>query len=290
MALAGLTLPGQRVLNYGNPVNPNAPLNRGLVGWWLNLPSRGKGNTFFDLCGKYHGTLTNGPTWSGARRSGGFGSIECLDASDRVDVSDTSALMVGTQDFTFSIDFCRNGAQSPTNAVFAGKGDGSVNTEWALTLRGSDDRLAWMNGANISDAGFGGVGGTTDKRWHTATISRIGDVFTLYLDTVQVDQDTFAGLNINKAISFALGDAEATASGFVGWLDNARYWIGRGLSAGEVAANIQASRLGYPNELNWVRRQYVFEAGGGGGGDPEGSLIGGKLIRGGLLLHGVLGR
>lgn len=28
----------------------------------------------------------------------------------------------------------------------------------------------------------------------------------------------------------------------------------------------------------------------GAGGDPEGSLIGGKLIRGGLLLHGVLGR
>ena len=28
----------------------------------------------------------------------------------------------------------------------------------------------------------------------------------------------------------------------------------------------------------------------GGGGDPEGSLIAGKLIRGGLLLHGVLGR
>lgn len=28
----------------------------------------------------------------------------------------------------------------------------------------------------------------------------------------------------------------------------------------------------------------------GGGADPEGSLIGGKLIRGGLLLHGVLGR
>lgn len=28
----------------------------------------------------------------------------------------------------------------------------------------------------------------------------------------------------------------------------------------------------------------------GGGGDPEGSLIAGKLLRGGLLLHGVLGR
>ena len=32
------------------------------------------------------------------------------------------------------------------------------------------------------------------------------------------------------------------------------------------------------------------EAAGGGGGDPEGSLLGGKLLRGGLLRHGVLGR
>jgi hypothetical protein len=35
---------------------------------------------------------------------------------------------------------------------------------------------------------------------------------------------------------------------------------------------------------------YVNEEDAAVGGDPEGSLIGGKLIRGGLLLHGVLGR
>lgn len=33
-----------------------------------------------------------------------------------------------------------------------------------------------------------------------------------------------------------------------------------------------------------------FEAADLAAGDPEGSLIGGKLLRGGLLLHGVLGR
>lgn len=37
---------------------------------------------------------------------------------------------------------------------------------------------------------------------------------------------------------------------------------------------------------NPQRIQRIFAA--AGGGDPEGSLIGGKLIRGGLLKHGVL--
>ena len=36
--------------------------------------------------------------------------------------------------------------------------------------------------------------------------------------------------------------------------------------------------------------QIVAFVGAAAGGDPEGSLIGGKLLRGGLLLHGVLGR
>lgn len=35
---------------------------------------------------------------------------------------------------------------------------------------------------------------------------------------------------------------------------------------------------------------YAAFAGTADGGDPEGSLIGGKLLRGGLLMHGVLGR
>lgn len=61
----------------GNAVNRSAPLNRGLVSWWMTLPNRlgGGGNTFRDLMGRNHGTLTNGPTWSGNRRLGGFGSI-----------------------------------------------------------------------------------------------------------------------------------------------------------------------------------------------------------------------
>ena len=76
------SLPGTRFLNYGNLVNPRAPLNRGLVSWWLALPQRSGGPKLFDIAGRNHGTLTNGPTWSGPfGRLGGFGTVK-FDGTD----------------------------------------------------------------------------------------------------------------------------------------------------------------------------------------------------------------
>lgn len=40
---------------------------------------------------------------------------------------------------------------------------------------------------------------------------------------------------------------------------------------------------------DWICSVIAFKT-TAAGGDPEGSLVGGKLIRGGLLMHGVLGR
>lgn len=70
------------VLNYGQLVNWQCPLNRGLLSWWLSLPQGGKGNTFFDIAGKNHGTLTNGPTWVANTRSGAIGPALDFDGSD----------------------------------------------------------------------------------------------------------------------------------------------------------------------------------------------------------------
>lgn len=47
----------------GQPVNWASALNRGLVAWWLVLPSWSFGTNWRDLCGKNHGTLVNGPKW-----------------------------------------------------------------------------------------------------------------------------------------------------------------------------------------------------------------------------------
>lgn len=66
-------------INFANSVS-NHPLNAGLVGWWLPLRNNSGGRTLFDLCGKTHGTLTNGPTWT-AGRSPEFGLLT-LDGTD----------------------------------------------------------------------------------------------------------------------------------------------------------------------------------------------------------------
>lgn len=65
---------------------------------------------------------------------------------------------------------------------------------------------------------------------------------------------------------------------------------------GAAAYKIQGTAGAENPSWSWTTARNVaasiatFKAAAGGGADPEGSLIGGKLIRGGLLLHGVLGR
>lgn len=75
------------------------------------------------------------------------------------------------------------------------------------------------------------------------------------------------------------------------------YWPlwGSYTSPVDLVSGISLTKTGtvaadHPRVLYPSRSQRIYIPGGGGGGDPEGSLIGGKLIRGGLLLHGVLGR
>lgn len=67
-------------INWGSPVVPGG-LNTGLVSWWLARPGI-SGNTWYDLCGKNHGTLTNGPTWASSTRIGNATSLNCDGTDD----------------------------------------------------------------------------------------------------------------------------------------------------------------------------------------------------------------
>jgi hypothetical protein len=72
---------GVRSLNYGAPVNGQAPLNRGLVAWWQVLPMTSGGSTWHDLTGRYDGTLTamgvssSTKGWNSTKRLGGYGEL-----------------------------------------------------------------------------------------------------------------------------------------------------------------------------------------------------------------------
>jgi len=70
-----------RYIDLGNPV-ANHPLNLGLVAWYLPLPNNAGGGTLFDLKGRSHGTLVNGPTWSAGGRPGALRPCLSFDGSD----------------------------------------------------------------------------------------------------------------------------------------------------------------------------------------------------------------
>src|SRR5688572_20641043 len=132
-----------RYLNYGQAVNRAHPLNRGLVSWWMNLPQRGKGNTFFDIAGRNHGTLLNGPVWSGPPHPGGWGSLSFI-TDDKVSVTTHSTLNIGSGDWSvFAWVYRVTGAT--TNGNIFEKRSGS--DFWLLMLNTNTDARFWIRTA-----------------------------------------------------------------------------------------------------------------------------------------------
>jgi hypothetical protein len=76
-------------LDLENPLNSECPLNGGLLGRWVVLPSTSGGVLFYDLTPrKMHATLTMLDMWRGPNsRPGGFGSLRCTSSPRRVAVT-----------------------------------------------------------------------------------------------------------------------------------------------------------------------------------------------------------
>jgi len=141
----------------GNLVNRAAPLNRGMVIWWLHLPNRltGGGNTLRDIWGLNHGTLTNGPTWSGPIGRPAYGSLGFSSASSQsVKVPNSAAITAGDIDILFSA--CVILTAKGHNRAIIWKGDPS-NGEYLLQYQTGADRFALRVWGGAAFANAGGV-------------------------------------------------------------------------------------------------------------------------------------
>lgn len=79
-------------VNWSNPISEDS-LNDDLVGRWTTVPHWQSGTTWRDLCGRNHGTLTNGPTWSPLTHPGGLGSLAFEGLMDQyVDIGSAGVL------------------------------------------------------------------------------------------------------------------------------------------------------------------------------------------------------
>jgi hypothetical protein len=248
-------------LHYGNLVNRACPLNRGLVSWWLTLPLGGKGATWFDIASKNHGTLTNGPTWSGALgRQGGCGAIN-LDGSDD-SVTGAAFGTAITAPLTIS---CWAYVRTST-AVICGIRDSAGDDHWSLmkdTGIGSWAVRFVANDRFTASAISGSNTGDFNQWVHLVGVSSASNNHLIYVNTIAGTADT-TDVTPDSVTTPYIG----TGGGIIGttidgMVDDFRVY-NRALSASEVRAIYNDSRQGYPQTLNRIRPVRLGTAAVGG--------------------------
>lgn len=245
----------RRIIDLRNLLNRKHPLNRGLVAEWAVLPGLAGGKYFYDIVGRNHGTLTNGPVWTPNSRPGGFASLG-FDGSDDYVQMDGPRWALGNN-FTFSFWFNSRSVSDRGFVYF----QTSVGTQFnfllnpdvsgALGVHIEGSFIAYTN-ASVYEA----------NRWYHATYIKRGDGATheIYLNGQPLS------LAANTAVTFtdeytsrAFGLRLGVGQGMNGHLDNIQFYD-RALSASEVQQLYRESIAGNPNRWNWLEIEKLSQS------------------------------
>lgn len=224
------------------PVNSRHPLNRGRVAWWLTVPGIYGGRQWFDLCGLHHATLTSmttGEGWRASTRPGGFGAMLFNGTNGHYALISSIASPAA-----FTMALWVNSSSIATSQVALCVGS-SINLHFielvTSKIRGYD------NTNNID-------GATTlqSNTWYRVIFTSTGAVGSVYLNGVLDGQLTSAPGAV-AADEATIGNYRSGFATFpvIGFLDDVCLW-NRALSAVEIKADYDLSRLGYPGVLNRV--------------------------------------
>lgn len=256
-----------RYIDLGKPVADH-PINRGLVAWWLPLPSNKNGSRWFDLKGRYHGTLTGVPATPSPWNAGcnGLPAFE-LPGTDDVYVA-AAANPIGVADsFTICVRHLSRATPGAPYYICVRGQDGFGNGWSAAVYVDTSNRF---NGAIVIETGDveTGVGPTAAATlgvWHDVafTWNRSTGGLQLYLDggTAATATSTADDLR-SSTFGFGIGSPESAAleSGTWGrglYQEVAVYT--RVLSASEVYARHRQAMAGYPDLLRrWSRGGSLF--------------------------------
>lgn len=239
-----------RRLYYGDLVNRASPLNRGLVSWWLCVPWYMSGPRFVDIAGRNHGTLTNGPTWSGNGRVGGYGSVSFDGTNDYIA---TNWLVQLSSTYTLAAWIkCTNVARADLHDIFNTRSldTGATGVGVIAYILGSA-----LNITNIGGSTVTGAATLTSNTWFHAIWSVSSGTAQMYVNGVASGSSGSLGTYGTTTQTLLIGASDNTnARWFSGSLDDLRVWPTRSLTAAESLALYNASLRGYQNELNWLRR------------------------------------
>ena len=255
-----------RQIDYRNPVS-NSPLNRGLVSWWLALPQTMGGARLIDLCGRYHGTLTNSPTWTSAAGRSGWGALKYVSASTQYVA--TSAPLSSLTAFTLSGWTLRSASGSnvymTTNtAGYSGLvqvgffSDGNV-----YITPDAVDASQFLSCASNSTSWVHFVY-TFDGSQSTATTRN-----KLYLNgSSQTLSGSSAATTTNASSgTLDIGRRSLSSTYTSGKIDDVQFRT-RTLSSDEAVALYNDSRTGYQQTLNRLPMRWVNSVAAGGVFNP----------------------
>jgi hypothetical protein len=262
-------------IDHGNPVNPDHPLNRGRVAWYLSLAGLSGGSKFPDLMGGSGGTLTNmavagtssASGWgkaAGPARPGALGPPILCDGTDDY-ISGPAGASGLVTNWSMACTFYLSSASQHGMAFKVG---GAGNTNGVGIGVGASD--ADTNGNNLLVL-------FESRRWIVAKTS-IGTGWfravttlnasgfpTIFLNAAQVYTDTTNGpLAASNAVG--IGGYNVAGRYFAGPIDDCTV-INRAWAPTDVAADYGLSSRQYPGVLNRRRTPIaVFQMAGGVGG------------------------
>lgn len=251
-----MILTGNKTLiDVVQPVNWLAPLNQGLVAWYMAVPGWGGGTKLVDLCEPWrfsrYGTLTNMDPITDWVYVGGMYSLTLDGSNDFVRIPTTPALCPSL--ITVS-------ATARPTAGAAG-GNQGVTSMSAATANGW---ALYRTGVTSSESVTFGIHSTT----FTSTSTAVGSFGPLnrtyrvtgtydgvniraYFDGTRSTQIAKTGNITLSTTDVAIGNLYTTGQYFPGFIDDVRIY-NRALSDREVEVEYQHAFSGWSEELNRV--------------------------------------
>lgn len=275
---------GDRSLYYGQPINRAHPLNRGLVGCWIVVPWYKSGQRLIDLSGlRTHGTLTNGPMWSGLAPPGGFGSVSFDGSDDYVDCGSSATLAPAQISVSAWIK------SNATIGAFDGlmsKSNTAWTAGWGWHWSSSTRLRFWIENWSTGDAFVDFASEADTQTWHHVCGTWDGAMVRCHLDAKNQGNERAYGGALTSTHPLEIGRTAANANNFLGLIDSVQIRA-RAVSTAEVAALYDDARRGYPETLNWLStRSYLLPDVGGAapaGNRRRAAMQGGmQVLTGGL--------
>lgn len=223
------------IVESGNVINYESPLNRNLVGWWMARAPYLSGATWRDLTGKYSGTLTNTPQRQQSHgRPAGKASLFFDGTDDIVSVADDTVWNGGQSYMTWAA-WLRPTASDTSQRSWIMKGDYSNTANWSYALQwtptfGNVRVFVAISGSDVGGSYYDTTsGGIAANTWHHVVVVFDG---TQALETnrirVYLNGNLMTGSSPNDDLPTTIKDHGSTyAMTFGSFVGLGRYFLGQ---------------------------------------------------------------